>query len=132
MVKKLLSDRKGAAIELAILMTVVCFAVSTIVLSAALLQYENKVQADRRLDENEAIEQIVEVWLKDRTQTAFVYEGVTYNVDTVEMSQSTESDKQETDGGETYVFYQMVENGERKDMLTITITDDEITQWKKG
>ena len=132
MVKKLLSDRKGAAIELAILMTVVCFAVSTIVLSAALLQYENKVQADRRLDENEAIEQIVEVWLKDRTQTAFVYEGVTYNVDTVEMSQSTESDKQKTDGGKTYVFYQMVENGERKDMLTITITDDEITQWKKG
>ena len=64
MIKKMLYDRKGVAIELAILMTMVCLAVTTIVLSAALLQYENKVQAQQRMEENIIFEQIVEAWLK--------------------------------------------------------------------
>lgn len=60
MIKKMLSDRKGVAIELAILMTAVCLAVTTIVLSTALLQYENKVQAQQRMEESIVLEQIVE------------------------------------------------------------------------
>lgn len=63
MLKKMLSDRRGVAIELAILMTAVCMAVTTIVLSMALLQYEHKVRAEQQMEENVIFEQIVEEWV---------------------------------------------------------------------
>ena len=71
MMKKMLSDRKGVAIELAILMTAVCLAVTTIVLSTALLQYENKVQAQQRMEENIIFEQITEKFSPTMNMDAF-------------------------------------------------------------
>ena len=78
MMKKMLYDRKGVAIELAILMTMVCLAVTTIVLSAALLQYENKVQAQQRMEENIIFEQIVEEWLKAPGQSVEIHKEKGY------------------------------------------------------
>ena len=63
MMKKMLTDRRGVAIEMAVLMTVICFAVSSIVLSTALLQYEKKVRAEERLEESVVLEQITEKFL---------------------------------------------------------------------
>lgn len=75
MIKKMLSDRKGVAIELAILMTAVCLAVTTIVLSTALLQYEHKVRAEQQMEENIILEQIVEMWLEDPQNGISYYKG---------------------------------------------------------
>ncbi len=120
MMKKILSDRRGIAIEMAILMTVVCFAVSTIVLSTALLQYEKKVRAEDRLEENVIFEQIVEQWLKDPDrQEAIVYKG--YIGTGV------------TTGGQLSGFEIVKEDAKNTPLLTITIdTDRKITGWKKG
>ena len=122
MIKKMLSDRKGAAIELAILMTAVCMAVTTIVLSAALLQYENKVQAEQRMKENIVLEQIVEMWLEAPSEPVeykgYLGTGI-------------------TTGGELTGFeiIKIDEAGNKVGNTVLTSTvgvDGTITSWKKG
>ena len=124
MIKKMLTDRRGVAIEMAILMTVICFAVSSIVLSTALLQYEKKVRAEERLDENVILEQIVEQWLKDTTKDVETYKGEGYfGVVTTAGSKPTKFEIFRTDeaGNKT---------GDA--LLTVSIEDGKITGWKKG
>jgi hypothetical protein len=120
MMKKMLTDRRGVAIEMAILMTVICFAVSSIVLSTALLQHEKKVRAEERLEENIIFEQIVEQWLKDPDkQEAIVYKGY--------IGTGVTTD------GKLSGFEIVKEDANDTPLLTITIdTDGKITGWKKG
>lgn len=124
MIKKMLSDRKGVAIELAILMTAVCLAVTTIVLSTALLQYENKVQAEQRMEENIIFEQIVEDWLDDdQGRVTFKYAGYCGEV--------IKNGAQQVIGFE---IFKTDEAGNRtgNPVLTITVENDVITKWTKG
>ena len=124
MMKKMLTDRRGVAIEMAVLMTVICFAVSSIVLSTALLQYEKKVRAEERLDENVIFEQIVEQWLKDTTKDVETYKSEGYfGVVTTAGSKPTKFEIFRTDeaGNKT---------GDA--LLTVSIEDGKITGWKKG
>lgn len=118
MIKKLLYDRKGVAIELAILMTAVCLAVTTIVLSTALLQYENKVQAEQRMEENIIFEQIAEAFVSSKGTK--IPEGF----DEYIMVFST---------GELEV-YKKGEDNESKGvrLLKIVIKDNEIRELTKG
>ena len=116
MIKKMLSDRKGVAIELAILMTVVCFAVATIVLSAALLQYENKVQAQQRMEENIIFEQIVEKFTT-LTHKSDIKDWVEEN-----YAQYTAA----------FVDEVLTVQKDGKTVLTIEISGNTITKWKKG
>ncbi|MBE6983981.1 MAG: hypothetical protein E7435_06895 [Ruminococcaceae bacterium] len=118
MIKKMLYDRKGVAIELAILMTAVCLAVTTIVLSTALLQYENKVQAEQRMEENIILEQIAEEWLKDTENDNLVYEGY---ICVIEPGKMLEIFKTDEAGNRT-----------GNPVLTITVENDVITKWTKG
>lgn len=124
MMKKMLTDRRGVAIEMAILMTVICFAVSSIVLSTALLQYEKKVRAEERLEENIIFEQIVEQWLKDTTKDVETYKSEGYfGVVTTAGSKPTKFEIFRTDeaGNKT---------GDA--LLTVSIENGKITGWKKG
>jgi len=56
--KKKLLDRRGVAIELAILMIVICFALSVLVMSTSLLQHEKKLRMENRLKQSIALEQL--------------------------------------------------------------------------
>ena len=124
MMKKMLTDRRGVAIEMAVLMTVICFAVSSIVLSTALLQHEKKVRAEERLEESIIFEQIVEEWLKDTTKDVETYKSEGYfGVVTTAGSKPTKFEIFRTDeaGNKT---------GDA--LLTVSIEDGKITGWKKG
>ena len=118
MIKKMLADRKGAAIELAILMTAVCLAVTTIVLSTALLQHKNKVQAERRMKESVDLEQIADMWLKDTTNDTLVYEGYICEIEPGKMLEIFKTDETGNKIGNA--------------LLTIEISGDTITGWAKG
>ena len=121
MIKKMLSDRKGVAIELAILMTAVCLAVTTIVLSTALLQYENKVQAEQRMEENIIFEQIVEMWLETPSEPV-EYKGY--------LGTGIATGDEITG----FEIFKTDEAGNRigNPVLTITVENDVITKWTKG
>ena len=122
MMKKMLTDRRGVAIEMAVLMTVICFAVSSIVLSTALLQYEKMVRAEERLDENVIFEQIVEAWSNDITQDVIKYTG--YRGEVV---------KNANDQVLGLEVIKLDEEGNKTTVLTLTVdTDGKITSWKKG
>ena len=56
--KKKLFDRRGAGIELAILMMVVSFSMSILLTSVALIQSTKKVRAEERLQQSIALEQL--------------------------------------------------------------------------
>ncbi len=56
--KKKIFDRRGAGIELAILMMVVSFSMSILLTSVALIQSTNKVRAEERLQQSIALEQL--------------------------------------------------------------------------
>ena len=59
---KLKNDRRGVALEMAITLLVVTFALSTLVLTTSLLQHSKKVQADNQLPRTVALEQISEAF----------------------------------------------------------------------
>ncbi len=122
MIKKLLYDRKGVAIELAILMTMVCLAVTTIVLSAALLQYENKVQAEQRMEENIIFEQIVEAWLQNTSNDAYDYKDKGY---VGEVSKANNEPIK-------FEIFAIDEAENKTIVLTIEIENGVITKWTKG
>lgn len=75
--KKKIFDRRGAGIELAILMMVVSFSMSILLTSVALIQSTKKVRAEERLQQSIALEQLgqdflsavlsgtVEDWLRE-------------------------------------------------------------------
>lgn len=121
MIKKMLTDRRGIAIEMAILMTVICFAVSSIVLSTALLQYEKKVRAEERLEESVILEQIVEAWSNDITQDVIKYTG--YRGEVV---------KNANDQVLGLEIIKLDEEGNKTTVLTVSIEDGKITGWQKG
>lgn len=58
--KKFLKDRRGAALEMAIMLSVVTFALSTLVLTTSLLQHSRKVRAEKNMTQGIALEQIGE------------------------------------------------------------------------
>lgn len=61
--KKKLFDRRGAAIELAMLMIVVCFSLSILLLSTTLLLNNRKIRAEHRMEQSIALEQIGQEFL---------------------------------------------------------------------
>ena len=122
MIKKMLYDRKGVAIELAILMTAVCLAVTTIVLSTALLQYENKVQAEQKMEENIIFEQIVEKWLQNTSNDVFDYKEDGY------VGEVSKTNNQPT----KFEIFEIDEAENKTIVLTIEIKDGTITSWEKG
>lgn len=58
--KKFLKSRRGAALEMAILMSVVTFALSTLVLTTALLQHGYKTRAERSMTQGIMLDQMGE------------------------------------------------------------------------
>jgi hypothetical protein len=124
----MLSDRKGVAIELAILMTAVCLAVTTIVLSTALLQYENKVQAEQRMEENIIFEQIMEAWLKAPSQNVETYKEEGYFGVSGTRGEALTLDVHTVEENEELILKQKV----------LTVVAEKIgekyiiTEWKKG
>lgn len=58
--KKFLKSRRGVAIEMAIMMTVVMVALSTLVLTTSLLQHGRKTRAERSMTQGIVLEQIGE------------------------------------------------------------------------
>lgn len=116
MMKKMLTDRRGIAIEMAILMTVICFAVSGIVLSTALLQHEKKVRAEERLAESVILEQITEKFAA-AADKGTVVSWVEENYPEYEAAASS-TNLTVTKDGET--------------VLTVVISGKKITCWKKG
>lgn len=58
--KKFLKSRRGAAMEMAIMMSVVMFALSTLVLTTALLQHGRKTRAERSMTQGIVLDQIGE------------------------------------------------------------------------
>lgn len=56
--KKKLIDRRGAGIELAMLMIVVCFSLSILLLSTTMLLHNRKIRAEHRMEQSVALEQI--------------------------------------------------------------------------
>lgn len=58
--KKFLKSRRGAALEMAIMMSVVMFALSTLVLTTALLQHGRKIRAERSMTQGMVLDQIGE------------------------------------------------------------------------
>lgn len=58
--KKFLKDRRGAALEMAIMLSVVTFALSTLVLTTSLLQHSRKVRAEKNMTQGIVLEQIGE------------------------------------------------------------------------
>lgn len=61
--KKKLFNRRGAAIELAMLMIVVCFSLAILLLSTTMLLHGQKLGAKRRLEQSVALEQIGQEFL---------------------------------------------------------------------
>ena len=62
-----IKSRKGAALEMAILLTVVTFALSTLILTVSLLQHGKRVQAKAELEESILLEQIGEAFCQSAT-----------------------------------------------------------------
>ncbi len=58
--RKFLTDRKGAALEMAIMLAVVTFALSTLVLTVALLQHNSKINAEKNMTRGIVLEQVGE------------------------------------------------------------------------
>ncbi|MBR2938100.1 MAG: hypothetical protein IKB80_06400 [Oscillospiraceae bacterium] len=58
--RKFLKSRRGAALEMAIMMSVVTFALSTLVLTTALLQHGRKVRAERSMTQGIVLDQMGE------------------------------------------------------------------------
>lgn len=58
--KKFLKDRRGTALEMAIMLSVVTFALSTLVLTTSLLQHSRKVRAEKNMTQGIALEQMGE------------------------------------------------------------------------
>jgi len=58
--RRFLKSRRGAAMEMAILMSVVTFALSTLVLTTALLQHNRKLRAERSMTQGIVLDQIGE------------------------------------------------------------------------
>ncbi len=58
--KKFLKDRRGAALEMAIMLSVVTFALSTLVLTTSLLQHSRKVRAEKNMNQGITLEQMGE------------------------------------------------------------------------
>lgn len=58
--RKFLRSRRGAALEMAIMMSVVMFALSTLVLTTALLQHGRKTRAERSMTQGIVLDQIGE------------------------------------------------------------------------
>lgn len=58
--KKFLADRRGAGLEMAIMLAVVTFALSTLVLTTALLQHNRMLRAERSMTQGIVLEQIGE------------------------------------------------------------------------
>ena len=50
--KKKLFDRRGAAIELAMLMIVVCFSLSILILSTSMLLHNKRIRSERRMEQS--------------------------------------------------------------------------------
>ena len=61
--KKKLLDRKGVAIELAILMTVVSISISVLLLSAAMLQHSHKTKVEEGMQQDIFLEQLGEEFM---------------------------------------------------------------------
>lgn len=59
---KLKNDRRGVALEMAITLLVVTFALSTLVLSTSLLQHSKKVKAENEMPRTAVLEQIGEAF----------------------------------------------------------------------
>lgn len=120
MLKKVLSDRRGIAIEMAILLMVVCFAISVIILSTAVSQAAQRNRAEERLEENIIFEQMVEMWLENpHTDQAIEYKGY---IGTVEKKNNK-------------IVKFEIAKADAKDtpLLTLTVdTDGKITGWQKG
>ncbi len=121
--KKLLSDRRGIAVEMAILMTVVCFAISTIVMSTALLQNQYKLRAEKDLKESVIVEQIVEKWRNSMADDVETYADQGYRGMVLWK-----------DGRVAGLeIVQMDEEGNiTATILTVAVEDGKISQWKKG
>lgn len=58
--RKFLTDRKGAALEMAIMLAVVTFALSTLVLTTSLLQHNSKIRAEKNMTRGIVLEQMGE------------------------------------------------------------------------
>lgn len=68
--RKFLRNRRGAALEMAILMSVVTFALSTLVLTTALLQHNRKLRAEQSMTRGIVLEQIGEDFCNAVAQNA--------------------------------------------------------------
>lgn len=120
MLKKVLSNRRGIAIEMAILVTVVCFAVSAIILSSVLLQYEKKVHIEEQMDENINLEQIGEKFLSASDKDTFEkwvsanYDGYTAEMDITDMDNKS-----------------LIIKKDGATVLTIEVKNGTIIRWQK-
>ena len=88
--KKKLLDRRGAAIELAIMMMVFSIFITTIVLTTALLQNSHKAKAELGIRQDILLEQLGEDFVdavigeEDMSRWLPKYEGVTITHDTAQ------------------------------------------------
>lgn len=68
--KKLCADRKGAAMEMAIMLLIVTFSLSTLVLSTSLLQYTRQLRAGEEMVRSIELEQIGETFCTAVSESA--------------------------------------------------------------
>lgn len=89
---KLKNDRKGVALEMAITLLMVTFALSTLVLTTSLLQHSKKVKAEKEMPRSVALEQIGEAFCAgtaagiDPSQWTGKYPDYTITVDGLKLT----------------------------------------------
>lgn len=92
--RKLRNDRKGIALEMAIMLLVITFALSALVLTTSLLQHNKKVRAENQLPRTVALEQIGEAFCAgtaagtDPSQWIGQYPDYTITVDGLKLTVS--------------------------------------------
>lgn len=91
---KLKNDRRGVALELAIVLLVVTFALSTLVLATSLLQHSQKTHAENALPRSIVLEQIGEAFCSataagiDPSEWMGAYPDYTITVDALVLTVS--------------------------------------------
>lgn len=78
--KALCRDRKGAAMEMAIMMIVVVLSLSILILTTSLMQHSKQLRAVERMQQTVELEQIGENFCKDPADTSWVSQFPDYTI----------------------------------------------------
>lgn len=113
--RKRLTDRKGAAVEMAVLLAVVVFSLSVLLLTTSLLQHSTQLRARESMDRSMVLEQIGADFCAAAGQTEHVwidrYPDYTITVADLTMTVT------EKDSDEVLLVVALAQNG---DQYTIT------------